>query len=135
MSVKGHVRNIMTTPVRAVGPGTPILEIARVLAEGGYGGVPVVSDDDEVAGFVSETDLMAALLAGRTGARAVDVMSTPAITADEFEPVEDVMRLLRERRIHHLPVVRHGRLVGIVTPSDVIRFLVAHALPPPPVVA
>jgi CBS domain-containing protein len=133
--VKGHVRNIMTTPVRAVGPATPVLEIARVLASAGLGGVPVVSEDEEVQGFVSETDLMAALLAGRTAARAADVMSAPAITADEFEPVEDVMRLLRERRIHHLPVVRHGRLVGIVTPSDVIRYLVVHALPPPPSVA
>jgi CBS domain-containing protein len=125
----------MTTPVSSVSPTTPILEIARLLAAGGFGGVPVVSADDHVAGFVSETDLMAALLAGRTSARAADVMSTPPITADEFEPVEDVMRLLRERRIHHLPVVRDGRLVGIVTPSDVIRFLVAHSLPPPPVVA
>jgi CBS domain-containing protein len=125
----------MTTPVRAVAPATPVLEIARMLAAGGFGGVPIVDDAERVVGFVSEGDLMAALLAGRTTGGAADIMSAPAITVDEFEPVEAVMRLLRERRIHHLPVVRDERLVGIVTPSDVIRFLVEHSLPPPPAVA
>jgi CBS domain-containing protein len=59
-------------------------------------------------------------------------MSTPVVTVDEFDRTDDVMRLLREHDIHHLPVVRKGRLVGIITPLDVIRFLVEELLPVPP---
>ena len=65
-------------------------------------------------------------------ARAADFMSTPVVTVDEFDRIDEVMRVLRERSIHHLPVVRNQRLVGIITPSDVIRFLVEELLPPTP---
>jgi signal-transduction protein with cAMP-binding, CBS, and nucleotidyltransferase domain len=43
-----------------------------------------------------------------------------------------VMTLLRANRIHHLPVVREGRLVGIITPQDILRYLVERVLPLPP---
>ena len=59
-------------------------------------------------------------------------MSTPVVTVDEFDRTDEVMRVLREHAIHHLPVVRNQRLVGIITPADVIRFLVEQLLPPTP---
>lgn len=131
--MKGHARNVMTVPVTAVGPDMSLLDIAGVLAAGRFGGVPVVDGDQHVVGFVSEGDLMDALLAGKAhDTRAGDVMSTPPITVDEFDTTEEVMRVLRESQIHHLPVVRGGELVGIITPSDVIRFFVEKVLPPPP---
>jgi CBS domain-containing protein len=131
--MKGHARNIMTGRVSAVGPDAWLADIARLLAAGGFGGVPVVDAGQHVVGFVSETDVMDALLRGRGAeARAADVMSTPVVTVDEFDRLDEVMRVLRERRIHHLPVVRQDRLVGIITPSDVIRFLVDELLPTPP---
>jgi CBS domain-containing protein len=129
----GHARSIMTVRVTSVAPGTPLAEIARLLVAGGFGGVPVVGRDGRLEGFVSETDLVNALLESRgPDTQAVDVMSTPVIAVDEFDTTEEVMRLLREHAIHHLPVVREGRLVGIITPSDVIRFLVERTLPVPP---
>jgi CBS domain-containing protein len=133
--MKGHARNIMTTRVSAIDPDTQLGDIARLLAAGGFSGTPVVDEDQRVLGFVSETDLVEALLHGRgVDVAAAEIMSTPAVTVDEFERLEEVMRVLREHRIHHLPVVREGRLVGIITPADVIRFLVEQLLPIPPVV-
>jgi CBS domain-containing protein len=123
----------MTSRVSAVGPETSLADIARILAAGHFGGVPVVTGDARVTGFVSESDVMDALLDGRgPDARAADIMSTPVVTVDEFDRLEEVMRVLREHGIHHLPVVRQGRLVGIITPSDLIRFLVEELLPVPP---
>jgi CBS domain-containing protein len=58
-------------------------------------------------------------------------MSSPVVSVDEFEQTGEVIRLFRERRIHHLPVLRGGRLVGIITPSDVIRFIARDITPPP----
>jgi CBS domain-containing protein len=133
--MKGHARNIMTNRVSAIEPDTPLGDIARLLAAGGFSGTPVVDEDQRVLGFVSETDLVEALLHGRgVDVAAAEIMSTPAVTVDEFERLEEVMRVLREHRIHHLPVVREGLLVGIITPADVIRFLVEQLLPIPPAV-
>jgi CBS domain-containing protein len=123
----------MTERVTKILPGTPLPEIAAMLVAGGFGGVPVCDDDDRVVGFVSEIDLIEALLRDdpqETLAR--DIMSSPAITIDEFAPAEEAMTILRERGIHHVPVVRQGRLVGIIAPGDVLRYYVDHVLPKPP---
>jgi CBS domain-containing protein len=131
--VRGHARNIMTERVTAIAPDTALPLIAATLVAQGFGGVPVVDETDRVIGFVSEIDLMDALLRDsphETLAR--DIMSSPAITIDEFAPAEEAMTMLRQRGIHHLPVVRQGRLVGIIAPVDVLRFYVDHVLPKPP---
>jgi CBS domain-containing protein len=123
----------MTERVKAVSPDTALPEIAATLIGEGFGGVPVVDQDDRVIGIVSEIDVMDALLRddpNETLAR--DIMSSPAITIDEFAPAEEVMTVLRECGIHHLPVVREGRLVGIIAPSDVLRFYADQIVPKPP---
>jgi len=131
--VRGHARNIMTERVKAIGPDTSLSAIAATLVSQGFGGVPVVDEDDRVIGFVSEIDMMDALLRDDpTETLARDVMSSPAITIDEFAPAEEAMTMLRQRGIHHLPVVRQGRLVGIIAPVDVLRYYVDHVLPKPP---
>ena len=130
--MKGHARSIMTARVTSVSPETSLADISRLMAAGGFGGVPVV-EGGRIVGFVSETDIMDSLLDSRSSETpAAEVMSAPVITVDEFDRTEDVLRLLHEHAIHHLPVVRDGRLVGIITPSDVIRHLVEGFLPVPP---
>jgi CBS domain-containing protein len=130
--MKGHARNLMTAPVKSVSPETPLSEIARLLAEERIGGVPVTDAEERVLGFVSEADIMNALLAGRSlRTFAEEVMSSPVHTVDEFDLTDEVMALFRKHHIHHLPVVREEKLLGIITPSDVIRFL-ASTLPDTP---
>jgi CBS domain-containing protein len=131
--MKGHARTIMTQRVQALAPETTLEDIVRTLDSGRFSGLPVVGADDHVLGFVSEIDVVDALLRNaplETPAR--DIMSHPAIVIDEFAPGEEVMTVLRESNIHHLPVVREGRLVGIITPHDVLRHFVNHVLPQPP---
>jgi len=131
--MRGHARNIMTGRVTAVGTDAQLATIARTLAEGGFGGVPVIDADEHVVGFVSESDIMDALLRGEAESTlASSLMSSPAITVDEFDTADEVVRVLREKHIHHLPVVRQSRLVGIIAPSDVIRWFAGHVLPPLP---
>lgn len=123
----------MTERVTSVAPETQLDAVSAVLVAESIGGVPVVDEHERVVGFVSEIDLMNALLrSDPSTTEAQAIMSKPPITVDEFAPCEEVITLLRERRIHHLPVVRAGKLVGIIAPSDVLRFFVEHVLPPPP---
>jgi CBS domain-containing protein len=123
----------MTAPVASVEAETSLGDIARQLTAGRFSGMPVVDADQRVIGFVSEIDLMTALLNGRDSSTpASELMSSPVVSVDEFETTDEVMRILRARSIHHLPVVRQERLVGIITPADVVRFLVERLLPVPP---
>ena len=131
--MKGHARNLMTEHVLSLRPEMSLAEIARVLVATKHGGAPVVDEHQRVIGFISEVDLLDAFLGQRIGtATARDIMSHPVLVADEFMPVDEVMSLLREGGIHHLPVVRQERLVGIITPHDVLRHFVEHILPVPP---
>jgi len=131
--MKGHARNLMTHHATAVAMSTPLEEVARLLVNSQISGVPVLDDHERVVGFVSETDLMATLVRGSLpGSTAGDVMSHPPIVVDEFATTDEVMMILRTSQIHHLPVVRSGRLVGLITPLEVLKFFVEKLLPPPP---
>jgi CBS domain-containing protein len=130
--MKGHARNLMTEHVLSLRPDMSLAEISRVLVGTKHGGAPVVDEHQRVVGFVSEVDVLEALLGQRLEtAKARDIMSHPVLVADEFMAVDEVLSLLREGNIHHLPVVRQERLVGIITPHDVLKYFVEHTLPIP----
>jgi CBS domain-containing protein len=131
--VKGHARNFMTERVSAISPDTPLEAIARTLVTGRFGGLPVTDQQGDVLGFVSEGDLAAALVRDASPlAPARTIMTRDPVVVDEFETSDAVIQLMRERKVDHLLVVRERRLVGIITPLDVLRFFVDHVLPVPP---
>lgn len=123
----------MTHHATVVTEDTSLDAIARMLVNARIGGLAVVDEEERLVGFVSETDLMGALLRSTdTGVTAGNIMTTPAIAVDEFATTDEVMSIFREKEIHHLPVVRSDKLVGIITPLDVLKFFLDKVLPPPP---
>jgi CBS domain-containing protein len=111
----------------------PLVELAALLGHGPWSGLPVVASDDTVVGFVSATDVMIALIEERGASTSVgELMTHPAEVIDEFAPSDEVMSFLRRRRIHHVPVVRGGRLVGMISAREVLRHFVERVVPPPP---
>ncbi len=125
--MNAHVRNLMTSAVVSVGADMSLAEAARTLAGQTFSSLPVVDANDVPIGVVSETDLMRVLLTG-TSANVGDFMSKPVETIDEFATADEAIQRMRSRRIHHLPVVRGGKLVGMVTPGDVVRWFVSNRL-------
>jgi CBS domain-containing protein len=137
-----QIKELMSTPVVSVTPGTPLKQVAHLLLENEIDGVPVV-DHGAVIGFVSETDVVAteqgpdeAVRPGRlarvlhrpprTQGRpyaetAADVMTAPAVVVEPWESVWCAACVLCEHHVHQLPVVQDGRLVGIVARSDLMR--------------
>ena len=137
-----RVTDLMTTRVVFVPPELSLKDAATVLVENGISGVPVVSGG-AVVGVLSEADIveeeqgapagrkrwlgwvvgnerdtfdarLAALTAG-------DAMSAPAITIEPWRPASTAATLMTRGRIKRLPVVQNGKLVGIVTRSDLVR--------------
>jgi CBS domain-containing protein len=137
------VKELMSEKVVAVGPETPLKDVAAILMEHRISGVPVVDAQREVIGIVSEADILVKeqgpecyhggitgwLFGGgvvedeRLSARtAAEAMSSPAITIRAEKTVSEAARTMIESGIKRLPVVNgEGRLCGIVTRSDLVR--------------
>ncbi|MEH0421191.1 CBS domain-containing protein [Streptomyces sp. B21-083] len=113
-----NVKEIMTAPVVTVTEDTPVPEIAAVLHGRRISAVPVLDAGGAVVGLVSEYDLLA-----RSGGTAAQVMTRTVISVTEDTDVDDVRHLLVERRIRRVPVLAAGRLVGIISRSDVVALL------------
>lgn len=138
-----RVEQLMSSGVVTVTPETPLTEVAALLVRHRISGVPVVVDE-EVVGVVSEADILAKergeqtreedrflawllrrdtdqlreKIAARTAGEA---MSTPAITIEFWRSPSSAAALMLARGVKRLPVMRHGRLVGILTRADLVR--------------
>ena len=136
-----HVAQVMTRNVLTVTPDAPLRNVARLLSDHGISGVPVV-EKGSVLGIVSEADIIAKergpmrprsrfsrwfarkapptddeRLEARTAGEA---MTAPAITIESWRTAADAATLMLDRRVHRLPVLKDGKLVGIVTRGDLV---------------
>ena len=88
-------------------------------------GAMVVMRGREIAGILSERDIITGL--AHHGAAALerkvgDLMSHPVVTCTRQHDVKQIMAIMTQRRIRHLPVVEDGKLIGIVSIGDVVRY-------------
>jgi acetoin utilization protein AcuB len=121
---KLRVRDIMTAEVVTVGGTTPLREAGQLLLQHKFGCLPVVHDNHTLAGIITVTDLVQALIAqpeeGRPW-RVRSLMHTPIITVTPEMSLAEVQRLMRDHHIRHIPVVAgpgYQRLVGMLTDRD-----------------
>ena len=110
------VSEIMTRDVITVLPDMSIKEVATILSEKRITGLPVVDATGKVVGVLSELDIIS-----RQGATAADIMSGQVISAAEGDDVQDVANLFSSRRIRRVPILADGKLVGLVSRSDLMR--------------
>jgi CBS domain-containing protein len=135
-------RQVITVPL-----GTSLAEAVRLMLQKGISGLPVVGANGEMAGIITEGDLMRRAELGtrktrpawieflrgpgrqaddfvRTHARKVDeVMTSDVITVSEDTPAVDVVALMEQHRIKRVPVTRGGKPVGIVSRADLLAVL------------
>ena len=110
--------------VVSIDGNSSVAEAIALLAEKRIGAVPVV-DNGGVAGVFSERDVIYCLRsdgAEMLGWPVAQVMTAPAITVTRDVSVLAAMSQMTQRRIRHLPVVEDGRLIGIVSIGDLVKF-------------
>jgi CBS domain-containing protein len=152
-----NARDVMTAEVVSVGPDMPISEVAKILRDRGISAVPVVNEAGAPIGMASEGDLIGRDEADREARRdwwlnllaegevlnteflanmrapehrVRDVMTAPVVTVSEDTPTTEIARLLTAYRIKRVPVLRDGRIVGIVSRADLVRALAAEQAEP-----
>jgi CBS domain-containing protein len=142
------VRNVVT-----VKSDDQVTEAIKLLAEHDVSALPVVDEGNNVVGIISEADLLhreeigaekhrpwwleavtpASTLAGEFakshGRRVAEVMSTDVVSAAEDTPLGEIATMLERHRIKRVPVLRGGKLVGIVSRSNLIQALASSRAP------
>jgi CBS domain-containing protein len=141
--------DVMTAHVISVAPDDSILRCVRLMLEYRISGLPVVDAKGNLVGVVTEGDFLRRTEAGTErkrprwlefitgpgrladeyvrshGRKVAEVMTPDPITVDEDAPVEDVVRLMEQRRIKRLPVMRGNNVVGIVSRANLLHALAA----------
>ena len=147
-----QVSDLMTRQVITVQPETPVAEIARAMVQHDVSGVPVVDHDGHLVGIVTETDLVVQnanvhfptflqILDARIylsdtrhfedelrkalGTVAADVMTREVETVKPNDDVSVAATLMVDKDLNPIPVVENGKLVGIISRSDIIRHILA----------
>ena len=146
------VRQLMTTDVVTFRPDDTVESAARLLSERHLGGAPVVDAEGRVLGLLEDDDLIVQDsklhfptvisvlgayielpssqrhfeedLRKAVGATVVDVMDAAAPTCGEDDTLEQVATVMHDRNLSRLPVVRAGKLVGIISRGDIVRALI-----------
>lgn len=146
-----NAADIMNHAVISVDPDLSLAEVAKLMLGRGISAVCVVGRDRKLIGMVSEGDLMRRveiktdrkrswwlrLVAGDEelaseyvkcrGRKARDVMTRAPVSVSEETPAADIVALLEQHRIKRVPVVRDGRIVGIVSRANLLRAFAAEA--------
>ena len=118
------VHQIMEDAVFTCTPGTAGVTVAQVLTERNFGSIPVVDEDKMLVGLISEFDLLKAMTDGKDLRKitAGDIMTPQEklVTVTEETPVLDLIKILQDRHLIRVPVVKGKTLVGIVARRDVV---------------
>jgi len=142
-----QVRDVMTRSVISVAPGETILNAARLMLQNRISGLPVVDPAGRLVGIVTEGDFLRRSEIGTQRRRAKwlefligpgrladeythaagrtveEVMTTDPASVSEDDSLETVVELMERRRIKRLPVLRDGRIVGIVSRANLMHAL------------
>ena len=114
------VRDIMTAKVQFVDQNTSLVEVAKLMQKENVGSVPVC-ENDKLLGIVTDRDIIIRVIAqGKDPmtVKAGDTMTRNPVTIGLDADVHEAARLMSENQIRRLPVVDHGRLVGILALGD-----------------
>ena len=115
-----RVRELMTADPIAMSPDTPVKQAAQAMREQDVGNVLVV-DGDQVRGIVTDRDIVVRGLADRadlSDCHLGDVCSGDVVTATPDEDADAAITRMREHAVRRIPVVDHGRPVGVLSIGD-----------------
>ncbi|RUM47875.1 MAG: histidine kinase [Hyperthermus sp.] len=119
-----QVGEIATSNPFTANPDKPLKELAKELVARRIRGVPVVDASGKLLGVITLTDISKAFAEGRLDATVKEYMSSPPITIREIDDISKAIELMNKHNIGRLPVVdTSGMLVGIVTRTDILRFI------------
>ena len=117
-------RDIMTTQVVTVHPSATLEEAMKLIVEIEISGLIVVDQNSDIVGVVTEKDLLVGYdFLCQIKAPIAEFMNRQIISVTEDTPIEEISKLLVQRNILRVPVVRGKKVVGVVSRRDILRHI------------
>jgi CBS domain-containing protein len=119
-------RDVMTPDADCIGENQTLLDAARMMADRGYGAMPICGEDQRLKGMLTDRDIVVKALAqGKDPAscRAGELGEGKPITIGADDPLDETLKTMAKYKVRRLPVIDGHQLVGIVAVADVAREL------------
>jgi CBS domain-containing protein len=144
-------KDIMTKDVITVRPEEKVENAARILLDNKISGIPVVDEHNHVLGIITEKDLMIKASEMRvpfyltlfdsiiylenpirfnsdlkkyTASDVKEAMTDKVYSVEEDTPVTEIVAIMQKRKVNRVPVLRHGKLIGIISRNDILKAMV-----------
>lgn len=123
-----HILASKPNEIIGLNPSSTLLEVSELLAERRIGAILLLNDDESIAGIISERDIVRAL--AKHGAEAISetaaaFMTRKLITCKPEDTTDQVMSIMTDGRVRHLPVMSGKKLVGFISIGDVVKHRIA----------
>ena len=124
---------IMEADVVARRPENTWKQISDLMLHGGFGDVPITDKDKILLGIITEFDLLKVLMEGKSvkNITAGDIMTTNVVSVSEATNSVEIINILETKHLIRVPVLRNGKLVGIVARRDVLLSFIQTSTKPP----
>lgn len=122
-AINESVSKIMKTEVRTLRPDAPIQDALRIIFEDRIGGIPIVDEQDVLCGIVTERDILKILCRSHAVARVDEVMTRSLLVQQPDCELSMVTRVMTENQFRRLPIVKNDVLFGIITATDIVRYI------------
>ncbi|MCH7615380.1 MAG: CBS domain-containing protein [Nitrospinae bacterium] len=124
--MKKKVRDMMTTRIVAATREYGGRDLAALLLSGSFSGIPIIEPGNHLVGMVTEFDLLKAMAEAKDlhTLKAGDIMSTDPISVQEHQTAQEAITVMISQKIIRLPVVRDGKLIGLIARSNILNHLV-----------
>ncbi len=122
------VKEIMSSPVETIRPEAMVAEAVRLMGDKHIGSLVIVKEEQPI-GIFTERDLLSKVLAEGMDintSRIETVMSAPIISIDATTTICEASRFMKRTKIRRLPLMENGKLIGIVTASDMITYMAGY---------
>ncbi len=123
-------RDLMQTRMVAVTRQYSARDLSILIHSGTSSGVPVIESGNHLVGMVTEFDVLKALVDGKDlhGLKAEDVMTPNPVTVEEGATAEEIVNHMIKHQIIRIPVVRDGKLLGMISRTDLFNHLIDNHL-------
>ncbi|MCA9453725.1 MAG: CBS domain-containing protein [Nitrospiraceae bacterium] len=123
-------RDLMQTRMVAVTRQYSARDLSILIHSGTFSGVPVIEPGNHLVGMVTEFDVLKALVEGKDlhELKAEDVMTTNPVTVEETATAQEIVNHMIKHQIIRIPVVRDGKLLGMISRTDLLNHLIDNHL-------
>jgi CBS domain-containing protein len=122
-AINEPIRTIMTSDVVSMSHKDSINAAVKVMLDNEIGSIPVLDDNENIVGIITERDFALSMAGLLTDEIVQDVMINDVITTTPGTPIESSTKIMVRNNLRRIPVVSDDKLVGIITSTDILKFL------------